>query len=299
MALVASIASPACIHAQNSVPKTLASFPNGTFLENLTVAADGSIIFTSYFGKSLQRLADGELQEPLASLDVYPVGIIAVADGYVVTAHGKAFTDAPAFLNTNKILLLSKDGRVRQTIDTPDARFLNGLVAISSRRVLIADSVRGVIWAFDPSSGMITPWLEDETLTLDPATQPFRPAANGLKIHRGTLYVSNSSRGTIHRIAIDAKGNASAKPQLLVQSGPVDDFAIDNDGTVYASTHGDRLLKISPVGAVTAILDEGCDGCTSVAIVSKGAKRTLLILTTGKFAEGGKLPARVLQVPLR
>jgi hypothetical protein len=298
LAVAPTLAAPASDRTGGTSPKTLASFPNGTFLENLTVAADGSVIFTSYFGKSLLRLKDGELQAPFALLDVHPVGIIGVADGFVMTAHGKAFTDAPAFLSTNKVMLLSKSGTVKQVVDVPEAQFLNGLVALSPKRILMADSVKGMIWAFDPSTGALTTWLADEQLTLDPTIQPFRPAANGLKIYKNALYVSNSSRGTMYRVQLDAKGNAAGKPELLIKSGPVDDFAIDADGSIYASTHGDSLLRILPDGSQTALLKEGCDGCTSVAIIGKKPRRSVLVLTTGKFAEGGKLPAKVLQVDL-
>lgn len=291
----------ACAHTAPAEPAAvtvLASYPNGAFLENLTEAPDGSTIVTSYFARSLERLSGGALQKPFAALGDHPVGIVAIPGGYVVSAHGTPFTDAPAFLATNKILVLDAGGAVTKSVAAPEARFLNGLVVLSARRVLVADSVRGAIWSFDPTTGALAIWLEDPALAVDPAVQPFRPAANGLKLHGGMLYVSNSSRGAIYRIALTTDGRPASAPQLLTQPGPVDDFAIDRDGTIYAATHGETLLKITPAGASSLVMEHGCDGCTSVAITGTGRDRGLLVLTTGRLLEGGKEPAQILRVPL-
>lgn len=277
---------------------TLTSFPNGTFLENLARDNDGSIIFTSYFDKSLQRLADNKLQAPLAKLDVHPVGIIKTAQGFIVTAHAIPFTNAPAFLSSNKILLLSGDGAVRRIIEAPEARFLNGLLAVSDDKVLIADSVLGMIWAFNPQAGTLIPWLKDDQLTADPSAKIFRPAANGLKVHQGDLYISNSSRGAIYKVRLSPDGKPAGALSSFVQPGPVDDFAFDNDGVIYAATHGERLLKITPDGKFNALLSTGCDSCTSVALIENNAAKSLIVFTTGNLFEGGKEEAKVLRVEL-
>jgi sugar lactone lactonase YvrE len=276
--------------------ETLASFPHGAFLENLTVERNGTIYFTSYFNKALMVLRPGTQAAPLAVLPAHPLGVLRTSTGFIVTAHAVPFTNAPAFQSSNEVLILDAAGTVTRTIKAADARFLNGLVEVAPDKVLIADSAAGLIWVLKPSTGELRPWLRDPMLAADPAAKRFRPGANGLKVNNGVLYVSNFSRGAIFKIALDSGQEASGAPTTFVQQGPVDDFAFAPDGSIYAATHGDTLLRFAPDGTVRAILETGCDSCTSVAVSGRGASLSLIVLTTGKLLQGGDAPARVLRV---
>lgn len=279
-----------------AIVDTLASYPHGAFLENLAVDPDGTVYFTSYFSKSLMVLRPGAEAVALVTLPVHPVGVLRTTGGFIVTAHAIPFTNAPAFLSSNEILILGADGTTQRTIKAPDARFLNGLVALSPDKVLIADSVAGLIWALTPSTGALRPWLRGDAFTADPASTERRPAANGLKLHGGQLYISNSSRGAIYRVALTKAGEPLGTPARFVAPGPVDDFAFASDGSIYAATHGSKLLRISPKGKVTFAMADGCDSCTSVAVTGRGRQPSLIVLTTGNLVEGGDAPARVLRV---
>ena len=276
--------------------ETLASYPHGAFLENLAVDPDGTVTFTSYFSKSLMVLRPGAEAVPLATLPVHPVGVLRTAGGFIITAHAIPFTDAPAFLSSNEILILGRDGSVQRTIKVPDARFLNGLVSVSADKVLIADSIAGVIWALTPSTGALRPWLRGDALTADPSSNERRPAANGLKVHGGKLYFSNSSRGAIYSVSLTGEGEPADDPARYVAPGPVDDFAFAPDGSIYAATHGSKLLRISPKREITQAMASGCDSCTSVAVMGRGRQLKLIVLTTGNLLEGGDAPARLLRV---
>jgi sugar lactone lactonase YvrE len=240
--------------------------------------------------------ARGGTPTAFAQLDVHPGGIVALRDGFVVTAHGTPFTQAPAFTATNQILVLDSGGAVRARVAVPEAQFLNGMVIAPGGGVLIADAMAGIIWRFDPTAGALTEWLRHEKLAPDPAATAIFAGANGLKIGNGALYISNSSRGAIYRLGLSAAGEPVGAPELFARTGPVDDFAIDSDGAIYAATHGAVLLRLTPQGAVETLLAEGCDGCTSVALAGEG--RRLIVLTTGNLLEGGDAPARVLSVTL-
>ncbi len=113
-----------------------------------------------------------------------------------------------------------------------------------------------------------------------------------MKLHGGKLYVSNSSRGAIYTFDASAKKPAKTL-ETFTSPGPIDDFAFAADGSIFAATHGDALLKISSDGVATPALAEGCDGCTSVAIRPDGS---LIVVTTGGMLEGKGAPARVLRV---
>ncbi len=286
-----SVASP-----RAPLVETLASFPHGTFLENLSVATDGTIYFTSYFAKSIMMIRPGSAAATFVQLPAHPVGIIKTVDGFIVTAHALPFNDAPAFLASNQLLVLANDGTVRKTVRAPDARFLNGLVEVSADKVLIADSIAGLIWALTPSTGAIRPWLRDATLAVRAGASDQRPAANGLKLHRGNLYVSNSSLGAIYHVKMTGDGEANGVPVRFVAPGPVDDFAFAADGSIYAATHGSKLLRISSDASVSDVMSSGCDSCTSVAVTGDRQRPKLIVLTTGNLLEGGAAAARVLRV---
>ncbi len=284
--------------AQTPVIAEIASYPPGSFLENLSVSTDGSVAFTSYLDKALMHWPGRGAATRLAALDVHPVGVLHLVETIVLSAHGVPFVAGPAFTATNQFLVLSREGRVLSRTAAPNALFLNGIVALPDGAVLAADSLAGRIWRFEPASGAVSEWLAAAELTQDPAKPPQLPGANGLKLRDGWLYVSNSSRGTLSRLRVtDGKPGGPIEP--VATTGPIDDFAFLSDGSIAAATHGARLIRIDAKGVATDILAAGCDGCTSVAVL--GNDETLLVLTTGNLLEGGKEPARMLRLssPLR
>ena len=239
LAAAASLAAPAAAQTAPeaetaAVPavEIVASYPSGTFLENLLVDGD-RVLFTSYLDRRLMAW-DGE-GEPsvLAGLDTHPVGLASVGDRIVASAHGAPFTEGPTFTATNRFLVLDRDGAVISETPAPDALFLNGLVALPSGAVLAADSLAGRIWRFDPASGAIETWLEDEALR--PVEGSPRPGANGLKLAGDALLVSNSARGALLRVPLDGEAPAGP-PETVAETGPIDDFA------VLAGRHRDRGL---------------------------------------------------------
>lgn len=294
-----SVAVPAT--AQQNVivrPEVVAEYPAGTFLENLDELGNGDVVFTSYFAKTIEILErkTGKART-FAQLSSHPVAILALGDGFIVSAHGQPFTSGPKFVETQRLLILDKNGNETATIPAAEARFLNGLVRHRQSRVLVADSIAATIWEVDLRTRKIVPWLKDEALSQDPAVKEFKPGANGLKRRGTTLYVSNSSRGTLSSIKIDASGRGG-KPQLVAKVGPIDDFALVEGGDVIFATHSDTLRRLRPDGSISDLISKGCDGCTAVAVTG-ASKRQLLVLTTGGLAEGRKEPARVLRLPLR
>lgn len=272
--------------------ETLVEFTPGVFLENLVQVADGSTIFTSYFDKRLIGLSADDKAWTVAELPYHPVGVAASGDGFIVTAHATPFSDFPAFTETNRVLVLDSLGAVTKDVPAPEARFLNGVEPLGDGRYAIADSIAGAVWTFRPEDDALKPFIAHDLLTPDPAAPSFRPGANGVKLQGGKLFVSNSSRGAIY--TFDAASRKPAKSlKTFTSPGPVDDFAFAADGSIFAATHGDALLKISADGVVAPVLTEGCDACTSVAIRPDGS---VIVLTTGGLLEGKGAPARVLRV---
>lgn len=274
--------------------QTVASYPSGAFLENLSIGPSGELTFTSYMDRTLYRWSGEGAPRAFAKLEAHPVGILVRSDDIIVSAHGTSFTAGPAFTAANRILVLAPTGEVRRTVAAPSARFLNGLVELSPEVVLVADSLAGRIWTFNPNTGGLDIWLADPRLAPDPAQTAQRPGANGLEVRDGVLYISNSSRGEIYSVRLRA-GRPDGPLELAYSPGPVDDFAFLADGSIVGATHGDKLIRIARNGAVSEVMGGGCDGCTSVA--EYGPAQDLIVLTTGKLLEGGSEPARLLRLP--
>lgn len=290
----ALVAMPADAKENSSEATIIASYPHGAFLENLSIDPKRRLLFTSYIDRTLMVWGGRGAPRVLAELDVHPVGVLARSKDILVSAHGLSFMEGPAFTASNQLLVLDRNGGVKKRVAAPDALFLNGMVEIAPDAILIADSLAGKIWRFDPASGAIAIWLSDPLLATDPAQPSQRPAANGLKVQDGWLYVSNSARGAMYRIALS--GNSPSGPlEHYATTGPVDDFTFLPDGTIAAATHGNTLVRIARDGTVSDILPDGCDGCTSVA--RYGPRGDLIVLTTGHLLEGGTAPARVLRIP--
>jgi hypothetical protein len=300
LALAASVlllGAPALAQPAPAAPqvRTLAEFASGAFLENLHVEADGAIVFTHYFDKTLMvRRPDGQVQV-LARLEAHPVGLARLPDGYLLSAHGAPFTSGAAFVSTNQVLEVGLDGAVRRTTPAPKAQFLNGVLIVRPGVVLIADSIAGTIWRYRSDAGLEA-WLSAPALAPDPQVSPFRPGANGLKLRDRTLFVSNSSRGEISTIALGPK-DEPGPVERYAGPGPVDDFVIARDGALFGATHGETLIAVAPDRSSRSVLAHGCDACTAVAFAD-ASERRLIVLTTGGLLEGKTAPARVLEVTL-
>lgn len=275
-------------------PAVLAEYPSGTFLENLTVQAGGAVTFTSYFARQLGQLETNNRHDVFVELPVHPVGILATETGFIVTAHGIPFTEGSEFTQTQQILTLDADGEIVSSVDLPEALFLNGLTELTTGQVLIADSIAGTIWEFDPATGSVEAWLAHELLTQNPDIPVFAPGANGVKQDGDRLLVSNSGRGAIYEVVLNEDGSAASDPVIIAQTGPVDDFYVD-EGRIVFATHGAALQAIEADGSITTLLTEGCDGCTSVV----RRDDAYLVLTTGGLLEGHTDPARILSIPVQ
>lgn len=284
--------------AAPSAPEILASFEAPAFLENLIIEPDGSIIFTNYTGKSLHRIGPDGTLSVLANLDMHPVSLIQLGDTFLVAAHAIPFTSGPEFIGSGQLLTLSVGGDVLSRLAVPEAGFLNGMVAFSDGKVLIADSAKAQILAYDPASSKVETWFSDALLA--PQTEPyFLPGANGLKLEGDDLLLSSSANRSIYRLRISADSASEGKLQLVAADLPgADDFAVLPDGGYVTSTHADRVVRIFPDGAIeTLTADPRIKGNTAVAFRGKGEDRTLIILGTGGLSEGLSEPGVVMELP--
>lgn len=269
-------------------PEILARYPSGTFLENLAVAPDGRVLFTSYFARRIESWSSAAGAATHAEVPAHPVSLTPLGDGrHALAVHGASFTDGPAALRgTGAILLLGPTGAVTGRIPLPEAIFPNGTLLLTPDLLLLADSALGRIWAIELAAGTVRPWL-DHPLLAPVEGRPY-PGVNGIKRDgAGDLLLSNSARRTLLRLRL-AGAAPSGAPELRADMPfGVDDIAIAPDGTLYAATHAQGIARL-PRGAATPTLipAPGVEGSTAVALAPDA--RSLYALGTGGLLEGGR-----------
>jgi hypothetical protein len=227
--------------------------------ENILAEPDGHLIVTLDFVRQIVRLTPDGAQELLATLPAppgggadVPVTHTALATGLVRTADGTIYAGYVAGdAGFTGIWRLAADGTPRRVTALPADSFPNGM-ALDERSgaLYIADSIRGAIWRAPVSGGDAEVWAAGEELA--PITIL---GANGLKVHGGFVYVSNSDHKTLLRYPIGRDG--AAGPVQTVASGhALDDFTFVDDTDVVAASLNleNGVALIRPDGSFQIVL---------------------------------------------
>ncbi len=277
----------------------LARYPGPTFLENLAVLPDRSVLLSNYTAKRVDRWHPEDGGSAFARLNDHPVAILPLGPDYLITAHGRPFTEGEAVIGSGVLLGVDAAGVVQDRIEVPQAGFLNGMTELGDGTVLIADSVRGQILRFDPASRGISQWFSDPDLA--PRLEPgFIPGTNGLKRLGDAIYVSCSAKRTLYRLRIGPGEQAIGPLTPVTAALPgADDFEVLPDGRFLVATHQDRVILADQFGMMTTVTDDPIvAGSTAVALWGTGRDRRLLILGTGGFSEGGTGDAALVMARL-
>lgn len=275
---------------------SVAEFPVGTFLENIVVNDDGTLFVTSLEEGKIYRVTPEGKTSEFARIE----GRIA---GITLTRNGSLLVTGWARGDTPTVFRVSRRGVVETLATLEDAVFLNGIVWLEDDRYLIADSYRGVIWAFDERSKQHRIWSDDEALSRA-NTQSTLPGVNGLKLFRDALYATNTERQQFLRIPVGTNGSAG-KAQVLCTGINGDDFAVDAKGTFYITTHVyNSVIRVTQTCDVT-VLAEGSEGMTGSTALAFGEGKTerqdVFVVTNGGISfppPGGVRPAMVVRLEL-
>jgi sugar lactone lactonase YvrE len=141
----------------------------------------------------------------------------------------------------------------------------NGLAIDPSGRTLyVADSLKGTIWAVPSTGGRAIEWLTDQALAPVPtASQPF--GANGLRFHRGAVWVSNFNAGTLMRVPVTDSGVPGPLHQVTAGAVGMDDFSFltDRSDVVLAAVNAaNQVAVVYPNGTRKTVLT-AADGLAS------------------------------------
>jgi sugar lactone lactonase YvrE len=275
--------------------QTIAEFPSNTFLESIVVDSDNTLFITSHYeGKVIRIGADG--------IPVTHAIVAGKATGLAATTRGDLLLSGWDEQEACVVWRISPAGETELLATLPDAIFLNGLTRLEGDRYLIADSYRGAIWEVDVAQGEVKTWLEHPLLTRQNVDNP-TPAVNGLKIYNQVLYASITQNTQVIKIPLQANLQPG-EPEIFVQNVNMDDFAFDQMGNLYGTTHVyNSIVKITPDGSVTTIaqIDQGMAGSTAVAFGHGANSSSLYVTTNGGMSfppPTGIEPAKVMRLQL-
>jgi sugar lactone lactonase YvrE len=253
--------------------KILAAYPKNTWLENLVVGPNGALYATNYLeGKVFKIAADGE-KEVYAAIDGKIAGIAVYhKNQFLVTGWDKQAKPA--------IFKIDGKSSVSKLLNIDGGMFPNGIVHLESDKYLVADSYAGCIWQYDAASNIVSVWLKDKLLERSSGKSQY-PAANGLKMYDGNLYVSNTEKQIL--VKVPMSGFKARAPSLFIDKVNIDDFAFDGSGNIYAATNVyNGVIKITPDKQITIVADlsSGVAGSTSVVIAKNSVGAWVLYVAT-------------------
>lgn len=296
-------------------------FSNATFIETIAVRPNGHLLLDTFDNGRMYTI-DPSAQHAIPHLVAeFPgvsglTGIVEVAPDVFAVSGGRL---NPATYRMEKgsarIFLISfgcgsSPGKDSPTVaivaDVPDTELLNGMTSLPKypHVILSADSVEGLIYRIDTSTGVVDIAFRDEKLGFPSNTTLVPLGVNGIKVHDDYLYFSNSAQQLFGRIKITPEGDRAGEVEEIATvpntTGAYDDFAVAKDGTAYVTLHPFTVVKITPDGKQTAIAEDTDSTVfydpTSAALSRDGRK--LYVVSGGAVLSGGTSGGQVVEVHL-
>lgn len=99
--------------------------------------------------------------------------------------------------------------------------------------VLVADATKGVIWRVNTATGNYSMAIDNPTFK---PTGELPLGVNGIHILNSELYFTNLATNSVGKVTITSDGSAASAIQVLTTKAlAADDFALSDDGIVYAA----------------------------------------------------------------
>ncbi|MDG4810065.1 hypothetical protein O7634_25210 [Micromonospora sp. WMMD1120] len=263
-------------YAAGQQPENILVRPDGT--ADLVLARSYQVVNVDRQGRvrvlgTLPAPSDGGANTPVLGFAL-ATGIARSDDGTLYVGYAAGSSELTG------IWRLRPGGAPRRIAALPANSLPNGMALNrDTGDLLVADSVLGRIWRVPTGRGEPSVWVSDRALE---RVGEFQIGANGLKIHNGAVWVSNSDQGTLHRIPVDRRGNAG--PFELRASGIVNvddfDFVGRSNVVVAALNVSNQVVVIQPDGTYTVALtaEDGLNIATAI-----GIRGTTAYVTSGSF----------------
>ena len=238
---------------------TVALFPAGSFLENLAVRSDNSVLVTSMNARELFHVPPSSGTVPvepvlLHRFDQPATGLVEIEPDLFLVSTSNLYTTHESYLH--RLDLRGWQPGSPTPMETvfrfPDAaRGLNGSCLIAPGVVLVADCFAALIWRLDVQPGgremQARVWLAHESMGYFPGKlKPEQPGVNGVRYaaRTHTLYYTATAKKLLMRVPVEpATFEPAGAPELVAAGRMGDDFCIDEDaGVIYLATHRQNTI---------------------------------------------------------
>jgi sugar lactone lactonase YvrE len=234
---LAGVATALAASAPLSDPTIIAHLDIATLQqpEDIALEPDGSAVVTFNKARQVARVGTKGVVTILATLPAPPSGT-ALASGIVRAKDGTLYVNYDAGVLSSIWRIGPNGGVPSQFAALPDVVALNDLAIDESGSALYCtDSANGTVWKISLRPGMAgaaTLWAQGAQLQRT-GTAP--QGANGIQVHNGAVWVSNTAQGTLMSIAINEDGTAGTITTKATGLTAIDNFAFTRSGDVVAA----------------------------------------------------------------
>ena len=273
--------------------RTVKNYGEGQWFESVKLGPDGTVYLTANRG---ENYATGDKSQAHAQviarkpdgtervLFELPPG--ATAGVIAFDAEGHMFMTGQG--GNLGVWRFTADGKGELFAKLPQGAWPNGITVGPDRQLYVADAALGIIWRIDPRSGVAQRAIESDALRARRFIA-LAPGANGLHFFGRDLFVTVSDAARVLKAALGQDGQFGP-PSVFAEGIPGDDFAIDDQGTLYITTHPfNSIVRVSQNGqrSVIANATHGIVGATDAAFgVLPGDRDTLYVATDGGAFSG-------------
>ena len=278
--------------------RTVKSYAEGQWFESVKLGPDGTIYLTANTGENYatgdksQARAQVIARSPGGSERVFfelPQG--STAGVIAFDGDGRMFMTGQG--SQLGVWRFTADGQGELFAKLPRGSWPNGITVGPDKQLYVADAALGLVWCIDPNTGAAERAIESDALRARRFIA-LAPGANGLHFFGRDLYVTVSDAAQVLKLTLSQDGKLGAL-SIFAAGIPGDDFAIDDQGTLYITTHPfNTIVRVTQSGQRTVIgnATQGIVGATDVAFgVMPGDRDTLYVATDGG-AFSGDLKAR-------
>ena len=275
-------------------------FPNGTFVENIAVRPDGSLLTSLIIPSPDLYLIQPSSTKPNPQLvhrfenSTSVLGITEISsDTFIVAVTTLAGGPGQAAPGSSSLWRVSfskpKSSRAKVSLFTkiPTVQTPNGLVTLNKHQILLADSAQGVVFAIDLDTGTSNIAITDPLFVNNG-----RPiSVNGLKILGRILYFTNTAQNILGKVPINlktsaARGPASVVVDALAPAKGYGDFALAETGIAYATNAAGNFVERVNLNSKQQTIIAGQINSTEIAeptaaALGRNGKEDVLFVTTG------------------
>ncbi|KAJ6011943.1 hypothetical protein N7499_013086 [Penicillium canescens] len=281
--LLASVGTSFNLNSPNL--RKVYQFPNGTWVENIAVRANGNLLVTLVNVPEVWEVMPSAKPGGSEARLVHHFTSEAMATGIAELSP-----DVFAVITPNSVWRVNLNEGCEESpvrLATLPAGNLNGMATLDHEtgRVAISDSEAGLVWGLDTQTRNFSVILRDETMAANTKEGPLL-GINGLKVHGGYVYYVNTPERIFCRIPINTTtGHALGPREVITQGVLADDFAISPQGVAYLAGLRDNIMTRVFMNGTREVVAGHRNSTTLMSATSAGFGRKLgagtVYITTG------------------